>query len=178
MFNDIYYISQSQNVANTIHITSEFELLFELKIEELPYNNTSNQSIISILDNTNIEVMDLSINNKNGLIQMRTIGDVHLIQGAIPKDNKYHSVNIIFNQNSQTIFKIDDVVYLNLISYDLNSPFSSVHTNNKSYSLFIGEENGYTLTGNITNITVGISLPIYYQTSSGIFMKRTPLVVK
>eukprot|EP01084_Bolivina_argentea_P264234 447524_1 len=167
IFNDIYSISQSQNLANNIQITREFELYLELKIDESSYN-TSNQSIISILDDMNIEVMDLSINNKNGLIQMRTIGDIHLIEGVISKDNEYHSVNIIFNENSQIIFKIDDVVHLNLISHDSNSLFSSLYTNNKSYSLHVGRENNYPFTSNITNIAIKISLPIFYETSDDI----------
>eukprot|EP01084_Bolivina_argentea_P059672 108986_1 len=92
------------------------------------------------------------------------IDDVYLIQGLIPKDSQYHSVNIVFNQNSRIILTIDDVVYLNIISSDGNSPFSSADTNNKTYHLFIGEDNNGHI-GDITNITLNISLSTYYQIS-------------
>eukprot|EP01084_Bolivina_argentea_P246639 412727_1 len=121
---------------------------------------------MSIFDDTNIEIMDLSINNKDNLIQITTIGDLHLIQGTgvIPNDDGYHLVNIQFNKNGRTIFKIDDVVYLNLISAETNSPFSSLNSNDKSYSLFIGSGEGNNkIFGDITNITLNIPISTYYQ---------------
>eukprot|EP01084_Bolivina_argentea_P098965 177907_1 len=162
MFDNIYNITTSHNLGNDFKITSEFEMYFQLKM----YTSTQNTpyySILSIMDDANVEIINLFVNNKDGIIQMK-VADLYFVQGAIPADNQYHSVNIAFTENNQITFKVDTLIYFNLISSDTYSLFSSLSTNNKSYSLFIGDDNNI-LYGEIATINLTLPLSNYFQIS-------------
>eukprot|EP01084_Bolivina_argentea_P085941 155355_1 len=155
-----YQYHFTDNVNKNVKITNASDIYFELKLN--PLNNASYKSIISIInEETNIEVMKISMNDQENMIQI-IIGDTYLIHGVIPADNEYHSVNIILNQQHQNIFKIDDIIYLQYLSDNTESSFSSLFSNNQSYSVLKTSE-----TISIKNLSININLLDYFYTDSG-----------
>ena len=159
-FDDIYDLSSLQTISNTTTISPESHIYFEMKMN--PMSTTSHYEILSIVDNSNNKLMSFCLEYETNIIEIE-YGDNNLIYslyGIWPKDDQYHSIEIIFNQKNKNQFKMDGDIYLDVT--DTISIYSSFE-NNVIYAVSIGQENQeYAILCNIKNITISSHLSNYY----------------
>ena len=161
-----YSYSRHRLLSDGLHISNSFDLKFKLRMNEI---NNANYTILSLMDGEN-NLMTLSMNYQQNLIQIgyHNANDAYLVHGVLPNDALYHSFQLFINQNGRHVLKMDDTIYLNVIASTVYSPFSSLSTNNHTFSLFIGHPHQQSVTAKIKDIQIGIDLLNYFG-QSGIY---------
>eukprot|EP01084_Bolivina_argentea_P194370 333489_1 len=173
IFNGSYDLGFPQRMLNEsllneiIYITKEFDITFEMRLNEISNHSKTAFSQIFSIENNEIVLFSIFMNYDTIKCIFFDNSIIHIPRqdNIIQFDGGYHKINMNFANDGTILFQIDNIIYFE--GYQYVSYLSTIK-NDMSYSIYIGDENNVPnfIDGVITNIEIQIDRNLFFQTST------------